>query len=262
MADAFALALERGRRQRESDLDRDLRDALLVFARGSESPTAMATSLAAFCRSLTWLLGADAAQLWQHDRRTRELVLVASSDSGGSALRIVTSDEEHPAVRGLRQPRALVLRESGEQNARQRRTVTVPLQGRRRALGSLLLAGFGVESGGDTDLLARAEQVGRGLATSLENVQLLDDVLRSAERLAHTEKLLALGQFVAGVAHELNNPLQGVLGHLELVRASPSLAPVLEARSRASSTAKPIARRASSATCWCLPDRDACGRGR
>src|SRR5262249_9093116 len=59
LADAFALAIERGRQQRESDLDRDLREALLVFARGSEAPAAMATSLAAFCRSVTWLLGAD-----------------------------------------------------------------------------------------------------------------------------------------------------------------------------------------------------------
>jgi signal transduction histidine kinase len=37
------------------------------------------------------------------------------------------------------------------------------------------------------------------------------------ERLAQSEKLASLGQFVAGIAHEMNNPLQGVLGHLELM---------------------------------------------
>jgi PAS domain S-box-containing protein len=37
------------------------------------------------------------------------------------------------------------------------------------------------------------------------------------ERLGQSEKLASLGQFVAGIAHEMNNPLQGVLGHLELL---------------------------------------------
>jgi PAS domain S-box-containing protein len=40
------------------------------------------------------------------------------------------------------------------------------------------------------------------------------------QRLTQSEKLAALGQFVAGIAHELNNPLQGVLGHLELLKVT------------------------------------------
>ena len=38
-----------------------------------------------------------------------------------------------------------------------------------------------------------------------------------SRRLAQSERLASLGQFVAGIAHEMNNPLQGVLGHLELL---------------------------------------------
>ena len=37
------------------------------------------------------------------------------------------------------------------------------------------------------------------------------------DQLVQSERLASLGQFVAGIAHELNNPLQGVLGHLELL---------------------------------------------
>lgn len=41
------------------------------------------------------------------------------------------------------------------------------------------------------------------------------------ERLLQSEKLSAIGEFVAGVAHELNNPLTVLIGYTDLLRRSP-----------------------------------------
>jgi len=43
------------------------------------------------------------------------------------------------------------------------------------------------------------------------------DELRLREQLVRGERLSALGEFVSGVAHEINNPLQTIIGSLELV---------------------------------------------
>ena len=63
------------------------------------------------------------------------------------------------------------------------------------------------------------EPVGRVLVARDITAQTRLETEREAlrQRLAQSEKLASLGQFVAGIAHEMNNPLQGVLGHLELL---------------------------------------------
>jgi len=63
------------------------------------------------------------------------------------------------------------------------------------------------------------QTLGRVLVARDITRQTLLEAERAAlrERLGQSDKLAALGQFVAGIAHEMNNPLQGVLGHLELL---------------------------------------------
>ena len=46
------------------------------------------------------------------------------------------------------------------------------------------------------------------------------DLATTKEQLVQKEKLAAVGQLVSGVAHELNNPLQGVIGYAELMLAA------------------------------------------
>ena len=47
-----------------------------------------------------------------------------------------------------------------------------------------------------------------------------DDLATAKQQLVQKEKLAAMGQLASGVAHELNNPLQGVLGYAELMLAA------------------------------------------
>ena len=69
--------------------------------------------------------------------------------------------------------------------------------------------------------------ISRQLATTIEKVQLYeetckayDDLRRTQEQLLQSEKMSAVGQLIAGVAHELNNPLTAILGYAQLLEGA------------------------------------------
>jgi PAS domain S-box-containing protein len=344
-ADAFIMALELFHLRQAEEMQRDVRELLDEFTASLGATLSLAAGLDIFCYGANRLLGADRTSVWIHDRRARQLVLQASSEAGDVArgVRISTEDTSAPAAASMRHARPEIVAAADQQPTA---LVTVPLRGTRRALGTIVLEGVRVEPGGEIDLLDRADELGRQLSSAVENMQLLDDVMRSRrqlentldsithlvavadmrghivhvnqafasrvgrrrdelldkpiadyvgtelgawiaqhtafravsttveaavtreavdpvwkgpftvtvtdllnydrepvgsvvvardltsqtrlesereelrKRLTQSEKLAALGQFVAGIAHELNNPLQGVLGHLELLRTT------------------------------------------
>jgi C4-dicarboxylate-specific signal transduction histidine kinase len=164
-------------------LHRRLQEILLQFSRGTAP---LAVALEGLSRNANELFGTRRASVWLHDRREWAVVLTASSDRAyaASAARIPTSDSSAPPARGLRLERAQLVIEDRTP------VMLAPLRGWRRALGTLVIegppAGFD-----DEQYVDAADELARQLAVAIENVQLLEEIMRQRRLLEDTFNSLA-----------------------------------------------------------------------
>src|SRR5262249_41664461 len=156
--DTFLTVLELSRLRQAEQLQRDLRELVEEVSGILSATLNLGTGLDTFCHGTARLFGADRVSVWLHDRRARHVVLQASSDPELTAngLRVDVDDGNAQAAVAMRSARAAIAQRDP---AAVTVTLTVPLRGRRRALGAVIFEGVRVETGGELDLLDRADEL-------------------------------------------------------------------------------------------------------
>lgn len=69
------------------------------------------------------------------------------------------------------------------------------------------------------------DSVAREIALIIERRQAEIEQARLQDQLRHADRLATIGKLAAGVAHELNEPLTGILGFAELLKELPGMPP-------------------------------------
>jgi two-component system NtrC family sensor kinase len=152
-----------------------------TFWRGVSSTRGLGPAIDGLLREFEAHIGARRTSVWIHERRARELSLLASSEPGYrlTAPRVPSGDEHTAAARGMRLERAQII--DGAEPV-----LIAPLRGWRRALGTLVLEGPWSRPLEAQQRLDLADELGRKLSVGIENVQLLEELLRQRRLLEDT----------------------------------------------------------------------------
>ena len=180
----FGIALEWLRLSREGSFHHRLRELSLVFSRGITSSAGLLPALDTVTHEANLLLGTERVSVWLHDRRARDLHLAASSDPAHAATaERVNVDDASAASRGLRLERPQRIPEHDHQ-------LVAPLRGWRRALGTLVVEGE--PSGIDREqLVDLTRELARQISAGIENVQLIEEIIRQRRLLEDSFNSLA-----------------------------------------------------------------------
>jgi two-component system NtrC family sensor kinase len=159
-----------------------LRDLTVAFSGGVSSGLSFDAALRTLAADVNSLLDAVRTSVWLHQRRLRRLILAASSDSrpATEAREVETGDSDAPAARGMRleQPEL-----TGDGPSL---ILLAPLRGWRRALGALVVESPRTADLEPGQLASLTRELCRQISAAIENIQLLDEILRQRRLLEDT----------------------------------------------------------------------------
>ncbi len=181
-ADAGQPSSELSRLRSETALHQRLRDLTVAFSRSVSSTLNLDSALQTLAADANVLLGSRRTSVWLHQRRARELILSASSDAGHAATagRVATEHADAPPARGMRLERPEIVAHG------RALLLLTPLRGWRRALGTLVVEGPFTDELERPQLIDLAHELSRQLSAAIENVQLLEEILRQRRLLEDT----------------------------------------------------------------------------